>query len=514
MTGRRVFWIGVALSLGLYVSTASGLVTWGHFGEDGPELEGAARTLGIAHPPGYPLFTLIAHVLGLVIPPPWSSINVLTLLAAAVTVGAAGLFTMRVMKKAGRNAQGPAALAAMCMLAVSPTWWSQASIGEVYTFHMALLTLGFAFLLGDGSRDLLLATYVFGLGLAHHPLMLPALLVAIAYVLLRRFPLKPAHLALLCIPLSLYGVLYLRSKLDPAFDWGDPRVPSRLWWMMSGAQYHQNLLREGWRIAFGAWIHALRTMPVTQLGWVGTGLAVIGTITLSRTAWRELLALVLLYAGSGFVGCAYDIPDPAAYFLPAMLTLAVLAGIGFGATWRWCAAVSLPRARMALAASLLGVLAASLIVLGKSGAETAKDARDPSAFDYAESGTEVLGKGAVVLSRGDGRTFSLWYGTVLNARPDIAVVYESLLDWPWYREHLAKRFPDLVIPPRAPEIMRRYLFIAANLAHHPVYVTEVPPDLARFDLAPAGPLFRVIGPATAKASNETKDTGLLPTRPK
>jgi hypothetical protein len=281
--------------------------------------------------------------------------------------------------------------------------------------------------------------------------------------------------------------------------------------MMSGAQYHQNLLREGWSVALGAWMHALRTTPVTQLGWIGTGLACIGTITLGKTAWRELLTLVLLYVGSCFVGCAYDIPDPAAYFLPAILALVVIAGVGFGEVWRWCRGVSLTRARVAVHAAVLGVLAASLLVLGKPGAQTAKEARDASAFDYALAGTDVLEKGAIVLSRGDGRTFSLWYGAVLNARPDIVVVYESLLDWPWYREHLAARYPDLVIPPRAPEIMRRYLFIAANLAHHPVYVTEVPPDLARFDVAPAGPLYRVLGPVTARASNETKGTGPLPT---
>jgi hypothetical protein len=511
MTERRVFWLGFAFALGLYLCTASGFVTWAHFGEDGPELEGAARTLGIAHPPGYPLFTLVAHLLGVLVPPPWSAVNLLTLLAAATTVGAAGLLIARVMRRTGGEVVWPGALAGLGLLAVSPTWWSQASIGEVYTLHMALITLGFAFLTGETPRDLLLGAYVFGLGLAHHPLTLPALLVAVAYVILRRLPVRPAHGILLLAPLSLYAVLLLRSKLDPAFDWGDPQVPARLWWMMSGAEYHQNLLREGWPAALGAWSHALRTTPVIQLGWIGTGLAAIGVVAMVRTARPELALLALLYVGSCFVGCAYDIPDPAAYFLPGILALAVLAGVGFGRAWRWCGRMPRVQMRRAVQASACGALAASLFVLGKEGAATALQSRDASAFDYALEGA-VLEKGAIVLSRGDGRTFSLWYGNaVLRSRPDVVVVYESLLDWPWYHAHLASSHPDLLIPPRAPEAMRRYLFIAANLEHHPVYVTEVPPDLSRFDLAPAGSLFRVLGPATARASSERTGTDPLPT---
>jgi len=512
MSERRVFLLGFVLALGLYLSTASGLVTWAHFGEDGPELEGAARTLGIAHPPGYPLFTLLAHVLGLLVPTPVSSINLLTLLAAAVAVGGTGVLTARVMRRAGEGGVWPGALAALCFLSVSPTWWSQASIGEVYTLHMALITLGFALLVSREPRDLLLAAYVFGLGLAHHPLTLPALLVALAYVILRRRRIGPEHVILLLAPLCLYGTLLIRSRLDPAFDWGDPRVPARLWWVMSGAQYHQNLFREGWNAVLGTWIHALRTTPVHQLGWIGTGLVVVGAFRLMKTARPELVALTLLYVGSCFVGSAYDIPDPTAYFLPAVLSLVVLAGVGFGQLWRWCERVSLPQTRKAVLAAGCGAVAASLFMLGREGAANALQARDPNAFEYAVGGAQALEKNAVVLSRGDGRTFSLWYGTtVLRSRPDVVVVYESMLDWPWYRNYLAARFPDLLLPPHAPEAMRRFLFIAANLDRHPVYVTEVPPDLARFDIAPAGPLYRVLGLATARASNETRGRGRLPT---
>jgi transmembrane protein TMEM260 (protein O-mannosyltransferase) len=506
MTERRLFFLLIALALALYLPTASGLVTWSHSGEDGPELEGAARTLGVAHPPGYPLFTLGAHVIGTFLPPPASAVNLLTLLAAAVAVGAVGLLTARLLARIGFRNPWPGGGAGALFFAVSPIWWKQASIGEVYPLHLAIVALAFACLVRGTPRELLLAAYVFGLGLAHHPLTVPALAVALVYVLLRRYRLGAVHALLLLFPLTLYGVLLLRSRLDPAFDWGDPRVLSRLWWVVSGVPYHQNLLREGWGPVSAAWTHAIRYGPITNLGWGGALLAVMGAGVLARRGRPELVALGLLFLGSSFAACAYDIPDPAAYFLPSVLALAVLAGVGSAGLGRALAAVRRPRVRMAVLASSLGAGAACLAAQGQLSARAAASARDLTAFDYARGGEAVLEKNALVVSRGDGRTFSLWYGTsVLASRPDVAVVYETMLDWPWYRRWLTERYPDLLIPPRAPEEARRVFMVMENLPRRPVYVTEVSPQMeSRFDVSPAGPLYRLRAPVTARASSETK----------
>lgn len=514
MSERRLFLIGVLLAAGLYLTTASGLITWSHFGEDGPELEGAARTLGIPHPPGYPLFTLLGRALAIVLPLPWSAVNALTFLGALVAVGATGVLTMRVLTRAGVLHPWVGGLAALVFLAVSSTWWKQASIGEVYTLHLAIIAIGFLLVRGS-KRDVLVAAYVFGLGLAHHPLCLPAALLALAYVLARRQRLRLLHAGALILPLTLYGILFVRSHWQPAFDWGEPRSLDRLWWVMSGAPYHQNVLRNGWQVVFAAWGHALAHAPVSALGWGGAPWALVGVVYLFRRARLELLFFGVLYVGSCLVATAYEIPDPAAYFLPAVLALAVLAGAGVSGAWEWVRRCDQKRVQTAFCAAGLGALAATWVLLVRTGAEAAQSARDTSAYDYACAGVDVLEPNALVLSRGDGRTFSLWYGSAVRTpRPDVAVVYESLLDWPWYQRYLAERHPDVLIPPRAPEAVRRYLFLSANLARRPVYLTEVPPDVAaRFELQVAGPLARLREPATAGASSERTDTD-RPPRPR
>lgn len=109
----------------------------------------------------------------------------------------------------------------------------------------------------------------------------------------------------------------------------------------------------------------------------------------------------------------------------------------------------------------------------------------------------MFSPGALVLAHGDGRTFSLWYGTqVLAPRPDVTVVYDDLLDWPWYRAGVARHDRQLTVPAdtlRGP--LRRAVVIAAHLDRRPVYVTHLEPEIAHlFAVEPAGPLFRVTGP--------------------
>src|SRR5438477_6615519 len=145
--------------------------------------------LGIEHPPGYPLFTLIGHLFTYL---PFGSVAYRVHLASAMfgalTCGAAWLCARALL--GGRL---PAYLAALA-LGVSPVFWSQAIIAEVYTlntfFFLSLVFMGLracppSFQSGasaERSRLLPWMALVFGLSLSnHYPLML---LVAPAFVIL------------------------------------------------------------------------------------------------------------------------------------------------------------------------------------------------------------------------------------------------------------------------------------------------------------------------------------------
>ncbi len=505
--GLLIGLLAALIALALYLPAWSPHPTWAHFGEDGPELEAAGRTLGVPHPTGYPLLMLLVRTAGLAIPPPASALNVVSLLAAVAAV-AATAFAGRTLAARAFGARGlardAAGLLAGTFLAASLTFWSQAVIGEVYTLHLALVATALALVLGTGARHGLLAAYLLGLGMAHHLQTLPFLGIIGAYIVIRRLAsgarprLGPALLGigLLLAPLSLYLVLLIRSRFDPPFDWGDPETLSRLWWTVSGAPFRGHLFREGLAPFGHRFADALATGPLVQLGAGGFALAAAGLLILAANAPGEALLLFLLFIGSSAVAAAYAIPDPAAYYLPAVLALALLAGIGAAGVMRLVASAGHRGVRAALpraaAAAFVAAALASLVV--SSGREVYAG-KDDSGYTYARDGIAALAPHALVVSRGDGRTFSLWYGAaVLSPRPDVAVLYDNLLDWPWYRRYLRHRYPHVAVPPPGLRTsLKRAWLIEGNLGRRPVYVTELEPELAAmFTVEPAGPLYRVV----------------------
>ena len=134
LVGDGVLVVGLfAASLALYVQTLAPSVAT--LFDDSLEFPLVSYRLGIAHPTGYPLYTLLGKLFTL---GPWHNIawrvNLLSAVAGALTVVfvylAARLLTRRL----------PALLGAVA-LTVSPVFWSQAVVAEVYTLTGAFVAL-------------------------------------------------------------------------------------------------------------------------------------------------------------------------------------------------------------------------------------------------------------------------------------------------------------------------------------------------------------------------------------
>jgi len=134
--------------------------------------------LGVPHPTGYPLYTMLGWLwsqLPLGGTPAWR-MNLFSACTAALAVGT--LFLAARALGQSRVIAGAVALA----LAVSSTFWSQATIAEVYALAALIQALFILALLRwrQGHWPLWVAGLLLGLGLAHHRtiiLMLPGALV-------------------------------------------------------------------------------------------------------------------------------------------------------------------------------------------------------------------------------------------------------------------------------------------------------------------------------------------------
>jgi len=174
------------IAFGLYVSTLAPTV----LEADAGEFQFVPWLPGIAHPTGYPLYTLLGwlwtHVF-IVDEVAWR-MNLFSALTGALAVGILFLVARQMFStESGAStlsARGAAAVSALAF-AVTPTFWSQAIIAEVYALHalfvVVLLWLALKFkAAGFAPRSWpgWMLAFVFGLSLTHHRttvLLLPAL---------------------------------------------------------------------------------------------------------------------------------------------------------------------------------------------------------------------------------------------------------------------------------------------------------------------------------------------------
>src|SRR5712692_813729 len=186
---NRLGFTAAAIALLVYSLTANRSVTF----TDSGELAAVSATLGIAHPTGYPLFTIVGNLWSK-IPIPFSPVRKLNLFAAFCTAVSVFLFykimlvlldgicqgaaVSKSTRKGARRADGLAAVAPLdssqrhCFTALwtalayafARTVWEQATSTEVYSLHLVMLQASILlFLRADRPRRFLLWAFFLGL---------------------------------------------------------------------------------------------------------------------------------------------------------------------------------------------------------------------------------------------------------------------------------------------------------------------------------------------------------------
>ncbi|MCA9726934.1 MAG: DUF2723 domain-containing protein [Candidatus Eisenbacteria bacterium] len=449
--------VAVGLPLGvLYALTRShdlGII-------DSGELATVCARLGIAHPTGYPLYTLLGRVAILLWPgPPIDSLDLLSAaaawLAALLTVRASRLLLVSVWGLESRWIRWGAPWAVGLWFGTDRELWQQATGNEVYSLHLAgvagllLLLVAIGVRKADG-RTVLVLGYLTGVSFAHHlsaAFLLPAI-VAGGFLWLadvrgfsRRIGWVAAlgGLALLAWSVNLY--LPIRSAQDPVLDWGDPVTWARFWRHYLAAQYRV------WQFESSAEFTTnlsgyLASLP-SRVSWAVLVLSIPGTWALRRRGRiLSLLGLVLLTTLIWASG--YSIHDLAPYFLPVDLVLVLLAGAGVAAVTAWA---SRRRSRL-----LGGILAGLLILTG--GAHAARQwssvdrANDHFIRTHATMVLESLPPRAILLSAFWDAIVSpaLYLQEVEGMRPDVTIVDPELLRRSWYFPQLRRADSELLGP--------------------------------------------------------------------
>ncbi|RJP65649.1 MAG: DUF2723 domain-containing protein [Candidatus Abyssobacteria bacterium SURF_17] len=248
-----------AVSLAGYLYTLAPTVTFG----DSGELITAAVTLGVAHPPGYPLWLLIAKVFSLL--PVGDVAYRINLMSAVLDAAAIGVLTLviaktlpRVCGQLGRKGESESrtegiiiaclSASASLYLAFSPTFWQQSVVAEVYALNNLILCVILLLLALWGeapeNRGFLFAlSFLFGAGQANHQTLLllgPAL--AFYVLLVRPRTLLDVRLVAGCVVLFFVGLCFyvylpISASTNPPLNWGNPATWESFWFHVSRKQY-------------------------------------------------------------------------------------------------------------------------------------------------------------------------------------------------------------------------------------------------------------------------------------
>jgi len=505
---------GVALgALLLYVATLAPTTQFW----DASEYITAAHALGIPHPPGNPLFTIVAHAWGLL--PLGAAYAARINLFAAVTSAAAAGFWFLIGERWLRSimpATWPrrlAALAGAVVGATSFTVWNQSVANEkVYTVSVLSIALVLWLVVrwsdqpASARRDnsLVLIVYLLALTATNHlmgVLVAPAVLAYVLSVdpraLLRpRFLVAAALVA--AVGTSVYLYLPIRAHFDPYLNEGEPATWQALKAVLTREQFGKPSVLENpmypsgpdnpghtlvlygqqlvnyvqyftWQFGRDWFAGAQRALAV-----LFAALGLLGARRHWRADRRSALAMTALvvtltaalvfylnfrwgysqpYRGPGL---EHEVRERDYFFIASFALWGIWVSMGLAVLMEWSQegfARREPVAARRWVWSAPLLLVALVPVVGNR--LTASRAGETMARDYARDVLQSVDPYALVVTAGDNDTFPLWYAQeVEGVRRDVSVLVVTLANTDWYLRQLQRRPHPTFDSTAAPELYR------------------------------------------------------------
>lgn len=470
---------------GLYLTQLAPGLTWG----DGPELTAAASTLGIPHPPGYPLYTLLGKTALLL---PFGAVCWRLHLLSALCMAGAGTVGAALIEGILRDVEPSLKRLDRCVLAAggtavlcfAPIVWFQAIQTEVYALE-TLLTTGLLLLLtqsarnGRGGAKRATVAILAGCCLVHHYIAAPVLLLALGIsvweVIQERsssakepVPVIKRLRELLwgLLPLSLLLVLPLRSLQAPPVAWFTPHTGEGFRELVLGGDFARNFATglQNWSsqdpsamaldllyslVAWGP-IDTPENAVFWLLPW---GIALLGLARLWTQRRTVAILWLFLLASHQSLYMFYWVADRATFAVPAILLWTLPLATGLATLRRW----SLER-QLSLAAG--GMLALGLLLplmayrLNAPG--TAARLLNPSR-SYAEFIADRLPPGSLYITgswepTADNELYPLQYlDAVEHGTDGRDTIGAGFVGYTWYREQLRSRGIVPALDTKAPD---------------------------------------------------------------
>ncbi len=459
---------------------------------DSGELSAVQVLLGIAHPTGYPLFTILGHLFSY-IPFHFTKIYQLNLLTAIWCSAAIMIFTLtckiildnlssfeillplksklsrKELKKKGQHEKLHdsstlignneellkyiVAILSGLMLGFSKTFWNQGNAVEVYSLQAFMFTLIIWSLLKayiapaedkGMTKQWIVFAAILALGFTNHLTTL-FVIPATAYLYFEKYRLKKYSfkrlivmvVVFLPILISIYLYLPLRALNNPPMNWGNPVDFERLLRHVSGWQ-------------FQVWFFKSTDVMKKQLDYYFSNLfsefnlclliCIAGIVVSYIKARKFFIFNVILFLFSLLYASNYDIVDIDSYFLLSYISLCFFAL--FGIVWLLLNLHFKKYSHTIAAAVVLLFIITELIFNYNE-----NDLKDVYCFeDYSKSVLNSTNQNSILFSYSWDILVSptCYFQLVEHYRQDVAVIDKELLRRSWYYNQVNTQHPKVL----------------------------------------------------------------------
>lgn len=528
------------ISMVVYAITASRSITWW----EGPEYITAAATLGVVHPPGSLLLTILGWIITKI---PLSlsvtfKLNLFAGLLAALTSGlvaALGVRTLSMAELSRRlvptfgayaTAAAGAGLGALTFTFAFTTW-HYATILTPYILTALFTVMILCALLrwwrdaeyGDAICLLFLTALLFGLDFSVHRtnlLLLPGVLV---WILLRRpkVLISPRAWAAgvggaICGLIPHFLIIPLAAR-NPFINFTNPDSLSRFWDYVSLKMYGGSWLlklfpRKGafWGSQMMDYLHgfAANFAPVTdKLGIMAILpllIGLIGLVMMLRRNWRLGLGLFVFFLLTSLGAVIYfNVPENFfremdRHYLPSFVIFSVFIAYGAGSLFLMVRKLGRGGAGKGSSELTMVMVLIMLWAIGNQilhNRESSDRANSFFAEDFGRNMLETLPPDAILFTGGDNDTYPLWdMQAVEKVRTDVTVLNLSLLNTSWFLQNLMKRQPDFPIGLTEDQIAQLHPMrwedttivvpVSSSVMNEFTQSDNIRPDVLRLDVSP------------------------------
>lgn len=449
----------VVLAIGLvYWFTRAPSIGW----IDSGALGAAAASLGIANPPGFPSYMVLAHL--------WLKLpfgTVLDRLQALSLVGAVGLIWLvswwvkQICDESERLARWSfvARLAIAVIFGFSYTLWSQATNVETFTLtnFLAIFLVWGAWKFREvikkthriSWRPLLGLTVVSGVAVGFNPTISAVVPSALwwGYQILRQSSLGwqrwrlifAVFLAIFLVG-GVYSYLPLRALQHPAMNWGDPSTPQRFLDHLHGAGL--NIFEpatgsiNGFTGSPVVWYRSFETyvqLLILQFTPLWFPVAFLGL----RWMWRQKSELVWLMLPPVLINLLYVIlyfgGNRESWMLTSWSFMAVWLGVGVAVLMHWIDEHKIIKTPITL--FLLGLLS---LIPGIFWLRFLNQRTYSFGSDFTKNLLLSVPENAVVIGGGDlFNSYTNFTQIAEGTRPDIVFITGNMFYiFPWYRDQV------------------------------------------------------------------------------